>query len=86
MNNIISFNITNFALEPVIATSIMISSMDYAESSQLILKVIFVNANGHPVKDETVIIEGSEYAAWGNSDEYLTQLVMQKFGLVLRTA
>jgi len=85
MNNI-SFNIANFALEPVIATSIAISTMDYPESSLLMLKVIFVNADGHPVKDETVTIEGSEYAAWGNSDEYLTNFVMQKFGFVLRTA
>jgi hypothetical protein len=83
---LISFDISNFALEPVIATSIMITTMDYPESSLLMLKVGFLNADGHPVKDETVIIEGSEYAAWGNNDEYIIQLVMNKFGLVLRTA
>jgi hypothetical protein len=86
MNNLISFNIANFALEPVIATSIMITSMEYKEHSLIMLKVIFLNADKHPVKDETVTIEGSEYAAWGNSDEYIIQLVMQKYGLVLRTA
>ncbi len=82
---LITFGISNFALEPVIATSIMITTMDYPESSLLLLKVVFLNADRHPVKDETVIIEGSEYAAWGNNDEYIIQLVMNKFGLVLRT-
>jgi hypothetical protein len=32
-----------------------------------------------------VKIEGSEYAAWGVNDQYLTNLVMQKLGLVVRT-
>jgi hypothetical protein len=86
MNNIISVNITDFAIESVIATSIIISYMDHAESSVLLLKVVFANADGHPVMDKTIILEGSEYAAWGNSDEYLTELVMERLGLTVRTA
>lgn len=86
MNNLISFDISNFALEPVIATSIIISVMDYADNSMAMISVSFLNADRHPVKDEMITIEGSEYSAWGNNDEYITQLVMQKYGLVLRTA
>jgi hypothetical protein len=86
MNNEVSVNITNFALEPVIATAIRISVMELVLKSHVMLVVNFLNAEGHSVKNEMVKIEGSEYSAWGTNDEYLTDLVMQKLGLVLRTA
>ena len=86
MNNVVSVNITNFALEPVIATSIRISVMELVLKSHVILHVCFLNADGNTVKNEMVKIEGSEYAAWGTNDEYLTELVMQKFGLTVQSA
>jgi len=86
MNNEISVNITNFALEPVIATTIRISVMELVLKSHVILHVCFLNADGNAVKNEMVKIEGSEYSAWGTNDEYLTELVMQKLGLALRSA
>jgi hypothetical protein len=85
MNNEVSVNITNFALEPVIATAIRISVMELVLKSHVMLVVNFLNAEGHSVKNEMVKIEGSEYAAWGTNDEYLTELVMQKLGLALRS-
>jgi hypothetical protein len=33
------------------------------------------------LKSQTVRIEGAEYDAWGNNDEYLINLVLQKLGL-----
>lgn len=86
MNNEVSVNITNFALEPVIATAIRISVMELVLKSHVTLHVCFLNADGNTVKNEMVKIEGSEYAAWGTNDEYLTDLVIQKLGLALRSA
>jgi hypothetical protein len=86
MNHEVSVNITNFALEPVIATAIRISVMELVLKSHVTLHVCFLNADGNAVKNEMVKIEGSEYAAWGTNDEYLTELVMQKLGLALRSA
>jgi hypothetical protein len=85
MNNEISVDISNYPLDPVIATSIHISVMELALNSHVMLHVSFLNADGNTVKNEMVKIEGSEYAAWGINDQYLTDLVMQKLGLVVRT-
>ena len=86
MNNEVSVSISNFALEPVIATSIRMSVMELVLKSHVTMHVCFLNENGNTVKNEMVKIEGSEYAAWGTNDEYLTELVMQKLGLALRSA
>jgi hypothetical protein len=86
MNNEVSVSISNFPLEPVIATSIRFSVMELVLNSHVTLHVSFLNANGNPVKNEMVKIEGSEYAAWGINDQYLTDLVLQKLGLVASTA
>jgi hypothetical protein len=85
MNNEVSVNIANFALEPVIATAVRISVMEMVLKSHVMLHVCFLNENGNTVKNEMVKIEGSEYAAWGTNDEYLTELVMQKLGLAVRS-
>jgi hypothetical protein len=34
------------------------------------------------VGQKTVVIEGDEYTAWGNSDSYLEDLVFEKLGIV----
>ena len=81
MNNSVSVDIANFALDPVIATSVRISVMELVLKSHVILHVSFLNADGNAVKNETIRIEGSEYTAWGTDDDYLTALVMQKLGL-----
>ena len=86
MNNEVSVDISNFPLDPVIATSIRFSVMELVLNSHVTLHVSFLNANGNAVKNEMVKIEGNEYAAWGTNDQYLTNLVMQKLGLVARTA
>ena len=86
MNNEVSVDISNFPLDPVIATSIRFFVTELVLNSHVMLHVCFLNAEGHLVKNEMVKIEGSEYAAWGTNDQYLTNLVMQKLGLVLRTA
>lgn len=42
--------------------------------------VIFKHDNTF-LKSQTVRIEGEEYYAWGNNDEYLINIVLQKCGL-----
>ncbi len=86
MNNEVLVNIANFALEPVVANSIRISVMELCLHSHVTLCVSFLNANGNSVKNEMVKVEGSDYAAWGTNDEYLTQLVLQRLGLTLQSA
>ena len=81
MDNQIIINITDVTLEPVIATTIQYSVMELALNSYVTIRVTFFNANGNPVKHETVKIEGEEYSAWGVDDSYLTNLVLQKLGL-----
>ena len=78
-------NITDFTLDPVIATGIRITVIELVMKSHVVLQVSFVsNDDGNSVKNETVRIDGSEYAAWGTDDDYLINLVMQKFGLTVR--
>lgn len=86
MDNQISVNITDFTLEPVIATTIKFSVMELVLNSYVTIQVSFYNANGNPVKHEYVKIEGAEYAAWGTDDAYLTDLVLQKLGLTREVA
>jgi len=81
MDNQISVNITDVALEPVIATTIKFSVLKLVLNSYVTIQVTFYNANDSPVKHEYVKIEGAEYAAWGTDDTYLTDLVLQKLGL-----
>ncbi len=38
--------------------------------------------NDRYVKNYTFHIEGEEYNSWGNDDEYLKNLILQKLGLV----
>jgi hypothetical protein len=85
MNNVVSVDIANFTLDPLIATSVRISVMELILKSHVTLHVCFLNADGISVKNETVKIEGSEYALWGTDDDYLTGLVMQKLGLTARS-
>jgi hypothetical protein len=85
MNNEVSVNIENFPLEPVIASAIRISVMELVLKSHVTLHINFLNADGNSVKNATIRIDGSEYAAWGTNDDYLTELVMQKLGLTLRS-
>ena len=86
MDNQITINITDVTLEPVIATTIQYSVMELVLNSYVIIRVTFFNANGNPVKHESVRIEGAEYAAWGTDDSYLTNLVLQKLGLTIEAA
>jgi hypothetical protein len=83
MNSETPISIANFPLDPVIASSIRISVMELVLSSYVTLNVTFFNSQGNPVKNEMVRVEGSEYAGWGLNDSYLTNIVLQRFGLTL---
>lgn len=86
MNSEFSVNITNFTLDPVIATAIRITVIELVMKSHVVLLVSFLKDDGTSVKNETVRIDGSDYSAWGTDDDYLINLVMEKFGLTVRTA
>jgi hypothetical protein len=42
-----------------------------------------LTAEGNTVSTQTITVEGAEYAAWNNDDQYLVDLVAQKLGFTL---
>lgn len=63
------------------SVSIQITNLDLTKYVDVM--VIFKNDNKF-LKSQTFRIEGEEYDAWGNNDEYLINLVLQKCGLQRR--
>ena len=43
---------------------------------------VTMKQDGNYVDSKYMRIEGEEYQAWGNNDDYLENLVLQKLGLV----
>ena len=41
----------------------------------------YLNDNGNLLDNKIVRIEGDEYNAWGDDDNYITNLVLTKLGL-----
>jgi hypothetical protein len=55
--------------------------MEMVLDSHVIMVVHYLNANGNLLDNKTVKIEGDEYNAWGDDDNYITNLVLTKLGL-----
>jgi len=77
----ISVNIVDVTLEAPVATNIEIDIMEIVLNSHVTAVVRFLNSNGNLLKNEIVKIEGAEYAAWGNDDSYIIDLVISKLNL-----
>lgn len=70
MNGIINFQ-TN------LGTTIMIRSVDIKPKSAALIKLIYVDSFA-VVEKHNILMEGEDYTAWGNDDDYLGEFVCKK--------
>jgi len=70
MNGIINFQTS-------LGTTIMIRSVDIKPKSAALIKLIYVDSFA-VVEKHNIVMEGDDYAAWGNDDDYLGEFVCKK--------
>lgn len=70
MNGIINFQTS-------LGTTIMIRSVDIKPKSAALIKLIYVDSFA-VVEKHNILMEGDDYAAWGNDDDYLGEFVCKK--------
>ena len=75
MNNL-QVDVNDFALDAPVVTKI-----EMVIDSHVTMMVRYLNADGNIVDNKYVKIEGEEYNAWGDDDNYITNLVLTKLGL-----
>ena len=81
MNNTIQVDVNNFALDAPIVDKIEMEVMEMVLDSHVTMLVRYLNNNGNLLDNKTVRIEGDEYNAWGDDDNYIINLVLTKLGL-----
>ena len=70
MNGIINFQTS-------LGTTIMIRSVDIKPKSAALIKLIYVDSFA-VVEKHNIVMEGDDYTAWGNDDDYLGEFVCKK--------
>lgn len=70
MNGIINFQTS-------LGTTIMIRSVDIKPKCAALIKLIYVDSFA-VVEKHNIVMEGDDYAAWGNDDDYLGEFVCKK--------
>ena len=69
-------DVNDFALDAPVVTKI-----EMVIDSHVTMMVRYLNADGNLLDNKYVKIEGEEYNAWGDDDNYITNLVLTKLGL-----
>lgn len=67
-----------------VASSVELRVITLQLGSYVDVSVLIKNERGEVFKCEGFHIEGEEYDNWGNSDEYLVNLVLSKLGLTAK--
>jgi len=80
MNNI-QVDVNDFTLEAPVVTKIDMEVMELVLDSHVTMVVHYLNAAGNLLDNKFVKIEGDEYNAWGDDDNYIINLVLTKLGL-----
>ena len=70
MNGIINFNTS-------LGTQIRIRSVDIKPKSSALIKLIYVDSFT-VVEKHNILMDGDDYTAWGNDDDYLGEFVCKK--------
>ena len=70
MNGIINFQTS-------LGTTIVIRSVDIKPKSAALIKLIYVDSFA-VIEKHNIIMEGEDYSAWGNDDDYLGEFVCKK--------
>ena len=79
--NSIQVDVNDFALEAPVVTKIEMEVMEMVLNSHVTMVVHYLNAAGNLLDNKFVKIEGDEYNAWGDDDNYIINLVLTKLGL-----
>lgn len=80
MNNI-QVDVNDFTLDAPVVSKIEMEVMEMVLDSHVTMIVHYLNANGNSLDNKVVKIEGEEYNAWGDDDNYIIILVLTKLGL-----
>ncbi len=59
-----------------------IDSIDIRLFTSAVIRVNLYGSNGFRVSVRNVVMEGDDYANWGNDDQYIITYVMNKLGFV----
>jgi hypothetical protein len=70
MNGIINFQTS-------LGTTIMIRSVDIKPKSCALIKLIYVDSFA-VVEKHNIVMEGEDYTAWGNDDDYIGEFCCKK--------
>jgi hypothetical protein len=79
MSNIEAYDETT--TKTAVRFSLDISQMELSVSATF--RVSLYDANDKYISNKYVIIEGQDYTAWGNDDQYVIDFVAQKLGFTL---
>jgi len=80
MSNI-QVDVNDFTLDAPVVSKIEMEVMEMVLDSHVTMVVHYLNANGNSLDNKIVKIEGEEYNAWGDDDNYIINLVLTKLGL-----
>lgn len=68
------------------ASTIQITVRELILGSKCVFRVLMRASNGSIVDVKEVVMQGADYAAWGNDDTYCVNFVMNRLGLSAPTA
>jgi len=80
MSNI-QVDVNDFTLDAPVVSKIEMEVVEMVLDSHVTMIVHYLNANGNSLDNKIVKIEGEEYNAWGDDDNYIINLVLTKLGL-----
>lgn len=81
METTTTIDVSNVAIEIPIVDKVDIAIGELVLDSHVIIHVHYRNPEGYHLTTKTVRIEGDEYNAWGDDDNYIINLVLTKLGL-----
>jgi hypothetical protein len=76
-----TLSINDYAMPAPVVTKITVNVVEVELNSHAVLRVSYYDSNGSPLDHKTVRMEGADYNAWGNDDEYVTTFALSKLGL-----
>jgi hypothetical protein len=78
---ITTVDVSNVAIEIPIVDTIDFQITELVLDSHVVVRVHYRNPEGYHLTSKIVKIEGDEYNAWGDDDNYIINLVLTKLGL-----
>mgnify|MGYP000374421476 CR=1 FL=1 len=81
MNSSFQVDINDFTLAAPVVTRVEMEVMEMVLNSHVVMIVHYLNAAGNLLDNKIVKIDGDEYNAWGDDDNYIINLVLTKLGL-----